>query len=138
MKSTGDPMIESGLPMMPCRCRAITLPPGVIAASGHSYALTQALDGKCLTVLMDEGVFHFRLLAKYTAAFFAISSSSAFSASWRLSLAFSSANACSRSGLLLSLGAPLIELAGLQFKLSGSSGGADTVSKRQGLGLKLG
>ena len=50
--------------------------PSVVAATSNAKNGAHALDTECLTMLLDEGVLHFRLLAKYTAAFFAISSSS--------------------------------------------------------------
>ena len=97
MISLGHMLIDNGLlAAFWGRC-AFALPPSVVATPSDPDNMAHTLNTERLTMTVDKGVLHFRLFAKYTAAFFVMASSSFASASWRFKRAFSSANDRSRS-----------------------------------------
>src|SRR5690606_10193006 len=79
--------------------RGLLLPltPAIEATTGHLKYSPHGRDSKIACILVHKHILHFRLLAKYVAAFFTMASSSACSASWRLRRAISPASCCSTS-----------------------------------------
>ncbi len=71
--------------------------PGIPAATGHAQHPAHGFDGELSLIFFDKNILHFRSFAKYVAAFWRIASSSACSASWRLSRAFSASSSLSRA-----------------------------------------